>query len=159
MSKNTILVGLIWVGLATWLYCIIDRQLMPNKVEKLGNEATVTLERGRDGHYRAEAWLNEQKIDVLVDTGATDVAISERVANQLNLSRDYPITTNTANGEAQGFATRLKTVKLGGVIAHDVSAIIAPGLNGDVLLGMSFLSRMDVRLFQGKMTVKQVEEK
>ena len=157
MSKNTLLIGIIWIGLATWLYFIIERQLMPNKIEKLGNAATVTLERGRDGHYRAEAWLNEQKIDVLVDTGATDVAISERIANQLNLSRDYPIITNTANGEARGYATRLKTVKLGGVVAHDVSAIIAPGLDGDVLLGMSFLSRMDVRLFQGKMTIKQVE--
>ncbi len=158
MSKNTIIISIIWIALATWLYFIVERQFMPNKAEKLGNSATVTLERGRDGHYRAQAWLNEQKIDVLVDTGATDVAVSERVANQLNLPRNYPITTNTANGEAQGFATRLKTVKLGGVIAHDVSAIIAPGLNGDVLLGMSFLSRMDVRLFQGKMTVKQVEE-
>lgn len=158
MSKNTILVSIIWIVLATWLYCIIDRQLKPNTADNLGNAATVTLERGRDGHYRAEAWLNEQKINVLVDTGATDVAISERVANQLNLSRDYPITTNTANGEAKGYATRLKIVKLGGVVAHDVSAIIAPSLNGEVLLGMSFLSRMDVRLFRGKMTVKQIEE-
>jgi aspartyl protease family protein len=35
--------------------------------------------------------------------------------------------------------------------------MIAPGLEGDVLLGMSFLARMDVRLFKGEMTIKQVE--
>jgi aspartyl protease family protein len=36
--------------------------------------------------------------------------------------------------------------------------MIAPGLDGDVLLGMSFLGRMDVRLFKGEMTIKQVED-
>lgn len=52
---------------------------------------------------------------------------------------------------------RLQSLKLGGVNANDVSAMIAPGLDGDVLLGMSFLGRMDVRLFNGEMTIKQVE--
>ncbi len=54
--------------------------------------------------------------------------------------------------------TRLDTVQIGGVKARNVSAVIAPGLDGDVLLGMSFLGRMDVRLFQGKMTITQLEE-
>jgi aspartyl protease family protein len=53
--------------------------------------------------------------------------------------------------------TRLDTVELGGIQAHDVGAMIAPGLEGDVLLGMTFLGRMDVRLFQNTMTIKQVE--
>ena len=35
--------------------------------------------------------------------------------------------------------------------------MIAPGLDGDVLLGMSFLGRMDVRLYKGEMTIKQIE--
>jgi aspartyl protease family protein len=52
---------------------------------------------------------------------------------------------------------RLHSVKLGGVDAKDVSAMIAPGLDGDVLLGMSFLSRMDVRLYKGEMTIKQAD--
>jgi aspartyl protease family protein len=53
---------------------------------------------------------------------------------------------------------RLESVKMGGVTARDVAAMIAPGLDGDVLLGMSFLGRMDVRLFKGEMTIKQVED-
>jgi len=36
--------------------------------------------------------------------------------------------------------------------------MIAPGLDGDVLLGMSFLSRMDVRLLKGEMTIKQIAD-
>lgn len=53
---------------------------------------------------------------------------------------------------------RLKSIKVGGVEAQDVAAMIAPGLDGDVLLGMSFLSRMDVRLYKGEMTIKQTNE-
>ncbi|MES2554314.1 MAG: retropepsin-like aspartic protease, partial [Pseudomonadota bacterium] len=68
------------------------------------------------------------------------------------------IRTSTANGDTVAYMTRLATVKLGGVEAKDVSAVIAPGLGGDVLLGMSFLGRMDVRLYKGSMTIKQVEE-
>ena len=52
---------------------------------------------------------------------------------------------------------RLNSVKVGGVEAQGVSAMIAPGLEGDALLGMSFLGRMDVRLFKGEMTIKQVQ--
>ena len=66
--------------------------------------------------------------------------------------------TSTANRDSIAYMTRLTTVKLGGVEAKNVAAMIAPGLDGDVLLGMSFLSRMDVRLYQGSMTIRQVEE-
>ncbi|MEK9940618.1 MAG: retropepsin-like aspartic protease, partial [Methylotenera sp.] len=95
--------------------------------------------------------------NVLVDTGATGVAISKRVADKLRLESINAIRTNTANGESIGYMVRLKSVKVGGVEARNVSAMIAPGLDGDVLLGMSFLGRMDVRLYKGEMTIKQVE--
>ena len=67
-------------------------------------------------------------------------------------------TTNTANGNSVGYMVRLKSIQIGGVHAENVAAMIAPGLDGDVLLGMSFLGRMDVRLYKGEMTIKQVHE-
>ncbi|MES2552254.1 MAG: retropepsin-like aspartic protease, partial [Pseudomonadota bacterium] len=158
MSRNTIVVSIIWLALAGVIYYLADGILNPNKVAVLGNDHTVVLQRGVDGHYRAEALINDTKVDVLVDTGATGVAISQRVADELGLSSRTAIRTSTANGDTVAYMTRLATVKLGGVEAKDVSAVIAPGLGGDVLLGMSFLGRMDVRLYKGSMTIKQVEE-
>lgn len=158
MSKNTLIVGVIWLVLAGVIYYLADGILNPNKVAVLGDDHTVVLQRGVDGHYRAEALINGTKVDVLVDTGATGVAISQRVADELGLTSRNAVRTSTANGDSVAYMTRLTTVKLGGVEAKNVAAIIAPGLNGDVLLGMSFLGRMDVRLFQGSMTIKQVEE-
>jgi len=158
MTRNTILVSIIWLILAAGIYYLVDSILNPNKLAVLGEDHTVVLKRGTDGHYRAEALINGTKVDVLVDTGATGVAISQRVADQLGLSSRTAIRTSTANGDTVAYMARLETVKLGGVEAKDVAAVIAPGLGGDVLLGMSFLGRMDVRLFKGEMTIKQVEE-
>jgi len=158
MTRNTILVSIIWLILAAGIYYLADSILNPNKLAVLGEDHTVVLKRGTDGHYRAEALINGTKVDVLVDTGATGVAISQRVADQLGLSSRTAIRTSTANGDTVAYMARLETVKLGGVEAKDVAAVIAPGLGGDVLLGMSFLGRMDVRLFKGEMTIKQVEE-
>jgi aspartyl protease family protein len=158
MSKNTIIVAIIWLALAGGIYYLMDGILNPNKVALLGNDRTVTLQRGTDGHYRAEAIINGVKVNVLVDTGATGVAISEKVADKLGLKSRSAIRTSTANGDSVAYMTRLGSVKLGGIEAKDVAATIAPGLDGDVLLGMSFLSRMDVRLYKGKMTIKQIEE-
>ncbi len=158
MSRNSIFFGLIWLSLASLIYYLADNIQNPNKLGRLGDDPhSVVLKRGLDGHYRAEALINNQKVDVLVDTGATGVAISQAVANKLGLKSIEAIRTNTANGDSVGYMVRLNSVKVGGVEAKGVSAMIAPGLEGDALLGMSFLARMDVRLFKGEMTIKQVE--
>lgn len=157
MSRNTLVVAIIWLSLAGLIYYLADNIQNPNKINRLGEDSTVVLKRGLDGHYRAEALINGEKVDVLVDTGATGVAISQRVADKLNLKSINAVRTNTANGDGIGYMVRLNSVKIGGVQANNVAAMIAPGLDGDVLLGMSFLGRMDVRLFKGQMTIKQVE--
>lgn len=158
MSRNTFVAIIIWCMLAGLIYYLADSIQNPNKLNRLGEAETVVLKRGLDGHYRAEALINGEKVSVLVDTGATGVAISQRVADRLNLKSLTAIRTNTANGDSVGYMVRLKSIKIGGVEAQDVSAMIAPGLQGDVLLGMSFLGRMDVRLYKGEMTIKQVED-
>jgi aspartyl protease family protein len=158
MSKNSVVLAVIWIALGSAIYYLSDNIQNPNKIGRLGENNTVVLRRGLDGHYRAEALINGEKVDVLVDTGATGVAISQDVADRLNLKSINAIRTNTANGDGVGYMVRLKSVKLGGVDAQDVSAMIAPSLDGDVLLGMSFLNRMDVRLYKGEMTIKRVQE-
>ncbi len=159
MSRNSIIFSVIWLGLAFGIYTLVDNIQNPNKAWRLGKSASeVVLKRGLDGHYRAEALINNQKVNVLVDTGATGVAISQAVADKLALKSLSAVRTNTANGDSVGYMVRLESVKVGGVEANNVAAMIAPGLDGDVLLGMSYLGRMDVRLFKNQMTIKQVDE-
>lgn len=157
MTRHNFIIITLWLLLAGVIYYLIDGIENPNKINKLGDGSTVTLKRGLDGHYRAQALINGEKVDVLVDTGATGVAISQSVADKLKLASIDAIRTNTANGDSVGYLVRLQSVQIGGVKAENVSAMIAPTLDGDVLLGMSFLGRMDVRLYKGEMTIKQVD--
>lgn len=157
-SQSTTFSLLIWLAVGGIIFYLADNIQNPNKLNTLGDTNAVTLKRGLDGHYRTEALINDHKVNVLVDTGATGVAISQRIADQLNLKSTTAVRTNTANGNSIGYMVRLSSVKIGGVEAKNVSAMIAPGLDGDVLLGMSFLGRMDVRLLKGEMTIKQVQD-
>ena len=159
MSRNTLVFSVIWVALVLVVFYLVDNIQNPNKAWRLGdNTNIVTLKRGLDGHYRAEALINNEKVDVLVDTGATGVAISQKVADKLKLKSIEAVRTTTANGDIVGYLVRLDSVKVGGVEAKNVAATIVPSLEGEVLLGMSYLGRMDVRLFNNEMTIKQIEQ-
>lgn len=158
MQLRTLGISLVWLTLAGGLFYLFDQQYHPNTAAKLDGATEVVLARDLTGHYRAEAFINGTKTAVLVDTGATDVAISQRLADQLGIKSVHAIRTQTANGETVAYMTRLSSVKLGGIEASDVAAIITPNLEGDVLLGMSFLNRMDVRLYQGTMTIRNAHD-
>ena len=157
MTRGKLIAAIVWLALLGGLIYLMDGLLNPNKADTLGNARSVTLQRDPSGHYRAEAHINGIKVPVLVDTGATGVAISRQLAVRLHLASNVAVRTQTANGDAVAYLVRLESVHLGGVEARDVSASIAPGLGGEALLGMSFLGRMDVRLHQGRMTIRQVE--
>lgn len=153
MPRLTIHV-IVWLGLAAGLWWLFQQAIQPNTLNSQGEQSTVTLKRGSDGHYRAEAYINGQVMPVLIDTGATGVAIPAHIAEKLHLPRQGAARMQTANGTTLSYLTRLESIRLGGIETHDVAAIITPNLQGDILLGMSFLSRMDVRLYRGEMTIK-----
>ena len=158
MNLKSIAFFMFWLLLAGGLFYFFNQQYHPNTVENLGNAREVVLVRDLTGHYRADAFINGVEMPVMVDTGATDVAISQRAADKLGIKSTDAIRTQTANGDAVAYMTRLASVKLGGIEAHNVAAIITPNLEGDMLLGMSFLNRMDVRLYKGTMSIRAVND-
>ena len=155
---KTTLFATIWLALAGGVFYLMNNQVNPNTADKLAQSSEVLLQRDLSGHYRAEAYINDIKTPVMVDTGATDVAISQALADKLDLHSINAIRTHTANGDTVSYMTRLKSIKLGGIVAHDVAATITPSLGDEMLLGMSFLSRMDVRLYKGTMSIKAVTD-
>ena len=112
-----------WLLAAAGIYYLVDGRMNPNR-NPGSQDGEVTLQRGMDGHYRATALINGEKVDVLVDTGATGVAISSRTAERLGLSSHMAARTTTANGDAVAYVTRLRSVKIGDVEAHDVAAAL-----------------------------------
>lgn len=145
--------GMIWVsmlaalGLMTWFFSEqIERRNNPNQNVSgviLDDGVEVTLQRNRAGHYVATGSINGREIDLLVDTGATDVVLSRELARDLNLDNLGPITMSTANGTTQGYFTRLDELRLGPIVMRDIGAVVAPNMDMEVLLGMTVLRELD----------------
>ena len=154
---KTLLIITAWIGLAGGLFYFMNGKVNPNTAAALTQSGEVVLKRDLSGHYRAEAFINGVKTPVMVDTDATDVAISQALADKLGLHSITAVRTQTANGDTISYVTRLKSIQLGGISTSDVAASIIPNLGEEMLLGMSFLGRMDVRLYKGKMTIRAVE--
>lgn len=152
------MIAVVWVSLAGVLFYFMNSKVNPNLADALTKSGEVVLKRDLSGHYRAEAFINGVKTPVMVDTGATDVAISRTLADKLGIQSIHAVRTKTANGDTVSYATRLKSIQLGGIVTHDVAASIIPNLGEEMLLGMSFLGRMDVRLYKGTMTIRAVTE-
>lgn len=153
-----------WVALLAlmaWLFHgQLQRQFNPNAravAEVSGSGALeVVLQRNRAGHYVVTGEVNGQRVDFLLDTGATDVAMSSSTAARLGLPRGAPVTLSTANGVVRGARTMLETVSVGGIRQQGVRAVIAPGIDDDiVLLGMSFLQHLELVQRDGTMILRQ----
>ena len=104
----------------------------------------VTLVRNKWGHYVTHGEINGKTVVFMIDTGATGVAIPAPIAEQLRLPRGRAVTTQTANGRATAYLTRLDSVRVGDIELNDVEASISPGLQTrEILLGMSFLRHIE----------------
>jgi aspartyl protease family protein len=108
---------------------------------------SVELRARGDGHYYAKAEVNGRPADVMVDTGASMVALTyedaERAGVRLKPS-DFTQTVSTANGTARFALVRLDRVSIGNITLRDVKAAVAERGNLAItLLGMSFLSRLE----------------
>ena len=116
-------------------------------------QRAITIYPDRSGMYRINGSLNGHVVNFLVDTGATTVAMNAVQAKRLGIDFRYvgrPGQVATASGVVQAYAIRLQTVKVGEIAIRDVAAVVIDGpYPQDVLLGMSFLSRIDMKR-QGK---------
>lgn len=110
------------------------------------------------GMYHTVGLINGRTTKFLVDTGASSIAMSTRAAKRLGidfirLSKGQRRITNTANGQAYFYPVVLDSVSVGGIEAKFVQAAIIEGDATDsILLGMSYLGRLDISQQQGVMT-------
>lgn len=106
----------------------------------------VEIKAGSLGHYYARIEINGRPVDVMVDSGASIVALSFDDAQRAGLyirDSDYTQHVNTANGLARIAPVMLDRVSIGDITVRNVQAAVTePGKLTTSLLGMSFLSRL-----------------
>jgi aspartyl protease family protein len=126
----------------------LARENNPNPnhlLQQQGQAGPVVLKRNRAGHYVADGEINGERVVFLLDTGATQVALSKPLAQRLGLKLGPAVTVQTAAGPAPGYQTRLDSVRLASIEMRNVTALVSDGLSPDmVLLGMNFLKRLEM---------------
>ncbi len=109
------------------------------------NSHPTQIARSADGHYWAEAEIDGSAIRVLVDTGASVVALTRDDALRLGLRlkpSDFNRTVETASGPAKAAAVELDHVAVAGARVDKVQALVVEEGLPHSLLGMSYLGRL-----------------
>ena len=115
--------------------------------------ASMALEPDKNGHFHAETEINGRRVTMLVDTGATIIALTAEDAMSFGIRpfpSDYKVPVSTANGTLNAAETKIPEVRVGNVLVRDVSAVVLPqGVLRQSLLGMSFLKKLGGFEFSG----------
>ena len=125
-----------------------------------GGYRTATLRADSRGHFQVEGAVDGRRLDFMVDTGATVIALRERDAGKLGIfptPRDYTGRSSTANGIVKVAPVRLSSLEVNGIRVYDVAAVVIPDEALSVnLLGMSFLSRLRrFEMANGRLVMEQ----
>jgi aspartyl protease family protein len=119
----------------------------------------VVLTKGANGHFAVEARVDGRRLEFIVDTGASHIALRQSEAAKLGVfprPSDFTVRVSTANGVTKAALVQLQTVEVGDIVVRDVPAIVHPdeGLSVN-LLGMSFLSKVRWTHDRGRLVLEQ----
>lgn len=164
MNRSFLILG--WVAVIGLLTLVAsqweERQHNPNQqpLTQLSVEGSpeVVLQRNHYGHYVTSGLINGQEVTLLLDTGATYVAVPENMSEKLGLQKMARGQSSTANGIVDTYLTRIERLSIGGIEVHDVAASINPGMNHDtsILLGMSVLKNIEFTQRGDQLTLRLV---
>ena len=171
--RNIVIIALVLVGAGTWMAQTADKMTASRATSGANMAASARLQeaapsgarslsipRDARGHFQAEGRIEGQRIDFMVDTGASVIALNEKSAARFGLRPqrgDYNAVVTTANGTIKAARTRIAMLDVGGLVVRDVDAMVLPDeALSENLLGLSFLSRL--RRFEyanGQMVLEQ----
>lgn len=112
------------------------------------------------GQYSAMTEINGSQVRMLVDTGASSVALSYEDAAALGIypaPAEYTHSVTTANGVGRVAPVKLAQIRIGTVVAYNVDAFVGErGALSTSLLGMTFLSKLSkVEVASGALVLRQ----
>lgn len=136
-------------------------------VIRKGNSARkireISIAANRSGSYYINGTINNVPVRFHIDTGATTIAMSRAKGTEIGLlfEKGIPVIAATASGKIPAFAGSCQRVTVGEIelanVICSVSEKLDDGiLNHEVLLGMSFLRRINMRQENGILTLSQV---
>lgn len=107
--------------------------------------ASAAILKARDGHYWADGQVNGRTVRFLVDTGATEVALTPDDARRLGYdpsSLTYGYRVLTAGGQIRAASIKLASLTVAGARLENVDALVIDKGLDTSLLGMTYLGRL-----------------
>lgn len=137
--------AMIFIGgaAAVGLWQDITRDARTPQFSVAGSDQII-VPRARDGHYYLTLDVNDAAVRFVVDTGATDMVLTQADARRAGIDPaelSFLGRANTANGEVRTAYVRLGEVRLNGITDRDVPAVVNEGEMQQSLLGMGYLQR------------------
>jgi aspartyl protease family protein len=125
-----------------------------------GGSGTVSIAASQYGHFQTEAEINGRDVDVMVDTGASLVALTYEDAAHAGIfvnPSDFTHLAQTANGMARVAPVTISRVSIGDITVRNVQAVVSErGASERTLLGMSFLGRLSrVEMRSGTLVLQE----
>lgn len=122
-------------------------------------DRVVTILGDRQGHFLVQPSIDGRRTTMMVDTGATIVALTSEDAAAIGirpLPAEYRGVVSTANGTVKVASVRIREIRLGEIVVRDVAgAVMPPGALGMSLLGMSFLRQLrSFDVTRGQLTLR-----
>ena len=116
---------------------------------------TVRIRMSPDGHFWARVTLNGVERRMLIDSGATVTAISDRTAEAANISvsNGVPAIIETANGSVAARRGTIDELAIGPLKTEDLGVVVAESFGDLDVLGMNFLSRLHSWRVQGNVLI------
>lgn len=139
--------GLIFLGVIAVVGLWDDiRQTVRPRAGVVAEANRIEVPRANDGHYYLTLKVNGEPVDFMVDTGASQVVLTESDARRAGIDTAglaYVGRAMTANGEVRTAPVRLDSVEIGPVRDQGVRAWVNGGELDQSLLGMTWLQRWE----------------
>lgn len=105
---------------------------------------TVRIRMAPDGHFWARVTINGVERRMLIDSGATITAISDRTAAAADVGEGngLPVMIETANGTVAARRGNIQRLAIGPLATEDLGVVVSENFGELDVLGMNFLSRL-----------------
>ena len=145
LTQQALVWGLIFVGViaAVGLWGDIRQTVRPTQTV-FAQDSRIELPRAPDGHYYLTAQVNGAPVQFVVDTGATQIVLTQDDARRAGINLDdlaYFGRAYTANGPVRTAPVRLDRIEIGPMTDTDLRAVVNEGDMQQSLLGMDYLQR------------------
>jgi aspartyl protease family protein len=122
-----------------------------------GGGSRIVIPADIGGHFFVSGSINGTPVRFVVDTGATNVSLSQFDAERIGI--DYKKgergLSSTANGVVPVYRVSLASVRIGDVQIYNVQGTVLPGAMPVVLLGNSFLGRFQMQRDSDRLTLER----